>query len=236
MAKKLSAARRSPHFSKHTLKFLSELAVNNNRDWFNANRLRYEQQLLDPALDFIEAMGPPLAAISSRFLCIPKRVGGSLLRIHRDARFSRDKTPYKTNVGIQFRHEIGKDIHAPGYYFHIGLDECFLGVGLWHPDSPALARIRDMIVEKPRRWRAASTEPEFRSHYEFRGDTLKRAPRGVSEDHPLIVDLKRKDFIAIHQFDHGLLYEPDLVAYVAERFAVATPLMKFLCDSQELAF
>ena len=94
-----------PGFPPHTLSFLHQLAQNNEREWFQAHRADYESGVLEPALDFISAMEAPLAKISPRFMCIPKRVGGSLLRIYRDTRFARDKRPYKTNIGIHFRHE-----------------------------------------------------------------------------------------------------------------------------------
>ncbi len=114
------------------LHFLDELSRNNKREWFQANRSRYEQDVLQPALAFIETMAKPLEKISPHFCAVPKRMGGSLMRPYRDVRFSKDKRPYKTNVGIQFRHEAGRDVHAPGFYFPIEPDEAFLGVGIWH--------------------------------------------------------------------------------------------------------
>ena len=218
------------------LRFLAELSRHNDRDWFNANKDRYERHIVAPALDFIEAMHAPLRRISRHFTAIPKRVGGSLMRIHRDVRFSRDKRPYKTNVGIHFRHEAGKDVHAPGFYFHIGLDECFLAAGIWHPDGPALARIRECIVEAPAAWQKATRGRAFTKCFTLSGEAVKRVPRGVSADHACVEDLKRKDFIGVMQFEPGLLYEPDIVAFTAGAFAKATPLVDFLCASQELPF
>ena len=102
-------------FDKRTLKFLAELSANNDRDWFNANKARYEEDVLDVALRFIQSMQEPLAQFAPHFVALPTRVGGSLMRIYRDTRFGKDKTPYKTNIGIQFRHGKAKDVHAPGY-------------------------------------------------------------------------------------------------------------------------
>jgi uncharacterized protein (TIGR02453 family) len=223
-------------FAPETLRFLEDLSKHNNRDWFGAHRDRYERHVIEPALEFIDAMHLPLQRISRHFVALPKRIGGSLMRIHRDVRFSRDKRPYKTNVGIQFRHEAGKDVHAPGYYFHIGLDECFLGAGIWRPDGPALARIRECIVESPLAWQKASTGKPFTKLFTLSGESFKRVPRGMPADHPAVEDLKRKDFIAVMQFDPELLYEPTLVRFVAGAFAKATPLVNFLCASQELPF
>ncbi|MGI9257968.1 MAG: DUF2461 domain-containing protein, partial [Gammaproteobacteria bacterium] len=125
-------------FPAQTAKFLTELANNNARDWFNVNKQRYEDHVLEPALTFINAMEPRIEKISPHFLAVAKRTGGSLMRVYRDTRFSKDKTPYKTNIGIQFRHELGKDVHAPGFYLHIQPKNCFLGAGIWRPDSDAL--------------------------------------------------------------------------------------------------
>ena len=127
-------------------KFLRQLAKNNNREWFQKNKERYEGEVRDPLLRFVEAFGPRLQKISPHFVADPKKMGGSLFRIYRDTRFSRDKSPYKTFCGVQFRHERAKDVHAPGFYLHIQPDEVFVGVGLWHPEGDTLRLIRDAIV------------------------------------------------------------------------------------------
>jgi len=93
------------YFTKQTFNFLSTLAENNTREWFAEHKQEYEACIREPALDFISDMDEELRAISKHFRAVPKKVGGSLMRIYRDTRFSRDKTPYKTNIGIQFRHE-----------------------------------------------------------------------------------------------------------------------------------
>ena len=118
------AGSRYATFTPATVKFLAELSDNNNRDWFNENKTRYEEEVLDVALRFIQSMQDPLADFAPHFTAIPKRMGGSLMRVYRDTRFSKDKTPYKTNIGIQFRHVLGKDVHAPGFYVHIEPGSC----------------------------------------------------------------------------------------------------------------
>jgi uncharacterized protein (TIGR02453 family) len=149
-------------FSKATFAFLDELAANNDRAWFEANKPRYEELVREPALEFIAAMAVPLAKFAPHFRAEPRKMGGSLMRVFRDTRFSRDKTPYKTNIGIQFRHELGKDVHAPGFYLHIATDECFFGAGSWHPEADLLGRIRDHITENPKRWFAVRDDKKFR--------------------------------------------------------------------------
>lgn len=223
-------------FQLGLLHFLSELSNNNNRDWFQANKQRYEQELLAPSLEFIEAMAVPLGKISPHFRAVPKKVGGSLMRIYRDVRFSKDKRPYKTNVGIQFRHEKGKDVHAPGFYFHIDTDEVFLGVGMWHPDANSLGKVRKAIDKKSTEWKRAKNGKAFRSQYELSGDSLVRPPKGYSADHPLIEDLKRKDHIGLCRLDHDLLFSPDIVKETAAIFRASKPYIKFLCQAIGVKF
>lgn len=230
------AAKDRPRFDRATLAFLKELAANNDREWFATNKPRYEAAVLDPALAFIEAMGPKVEKISAHFLAVPKRSGGSLMRVYRDTRFGHDKSPYKTNIGIQFRHELGKDVHAPGFYVHIEPAGCFLGAGIWHPEPAALAAIRGAIVEQPGVWKRARDHTPFAARFELAGSSLQRPPRGFSAEAPHLDDLKRKDFIAICTIDEHDIVAADFESRVHERFMAAKPLMRFLCKSLDLAF
>jgi uncharacterized protein (TIGR02453 family) len=223
-------------FTKATFKFLDELAANNSRAWFEENKSRYEALVREPALDFIEAMEAPLKTFAPHFRAEPRKMGGSLMRVFRDTRFSRDKTPYKTNIGIQFRHALGKDVHAPGFYVHIANDECFLGVGSWHPESDALGKIRDLIAEKPEKWFAARNDKKFAAQWELWGDSLTRPPRGFNADHPAIEDLKRKDFIALAPLSIAEVTGAGLVKLAGKRFATGAPLMAFLCAALEVPY
>jgi uncharacterized protein (TIGR02453 family) len=224
------------YFTKDTMTFLRQLAKNNNRDWFNENKPRYEDIVRTPALQFIEDMTSDLAFLSPHFLAQPKKVGGSLMRIYRDIRFGKDKRPYKTNIGIQFRHEMGKDVHAPGFYVHIEPDECFLGVGIWRPDSTALGKIRQRIDEKSEEWLAVSNDKKFNKHFEITGESLKRPPRSYDKDHPLIEDLKRKDFIAIMPIDDTKVLSSTFIKTVINRFNATDEYMQFLCRALELRY
>ena len=221
-------------FTKQTLDFLRALAANNNRDWFTENKAVYELDVRQPALTFIERMAPLLADISPCFLTIARKSGGSLMRVYRDTRFSRDKTPYKTNIGIQFRHEQGRDVHAPGYYVHIDPQSVFVGVGLWRPDSQALGKIRDHLVDASPAWIAARDDATFQAYFNLSGEALKRVPRGYSPEHPLLEDLKRKDFIAISELSHEDVLSPGLIDTVCQRFQAADSYMRFLCQAIEV--
>ncbi len=223
-------------FGKATFRFLDDLAANNDKAWFEANKARYESEVREPALEFIAAMARPLREFAPHFRAEPRKLGGSLMRVYRDTRFARDKTPYKTNIGIQFRHELGKDVHAPGFYVHIANDECFFGAGCWHPEPEALGRIRDRIAAEPWRWAKVRDDRKFAAHWALAGDSLSRPPRGYAAEHPAIEDLKRKDFIALASLSAEQATGSGLVRLATERFATAAPLMKFLCDAQGLAY
>jgi uncharacterized protein (TIGR02453 family) len=218
-------------FGPELFSFLEDLRANNNREWFAANKPRYEEELLEPALDFIEAFAPRLEKISPHFRAEARPSGGSLFRIYRDTRFSKDKTPYKTNVGIHFRHERAKDAHAPGYYLHIGPNEVFAGGGIWHPDSPTATRIREAIVAEPERWHRATRGGAFAKRLELGGDVLKRVPPWADPEHPLAGDLKRKDFFGSTRLSRSDVLAPGFIDEYARICRAAAPLMQFLCDA-----
>lgn len=224
-------------FPADTARFLAELAGNNNRDWFHTNKDRYERSVRGPALAFIKAMAGPLERVSRHIYPDPSPNGGSLMRIYRDTRFSPDKTPYKTNIGIQFRHERCDDVHAPGLYFHVAPKEFFLACGMWRPPADALAAIRTRIAEHPDVWLAARDNKAFKRVWgSLTGDTLKRPPRGFDADHPCIDDIKRKDFLGVIDLPRADLRSPRLPAQTAKAFAAAESLMKFLCDALALPY
>jgi uncharacterized protein (TIGR02453 family) len=218
-------------FEPRTIKFLTELAVNNNREWFNTNKTRYEEDVLDVALHFIQSMQDPLAKNAPHFTAVPTRIGGSLMRVYRDTRFSNNKLPYKTNIGIQFRHERARDVHSPGFYVHIDVDEVFVGVGMWRPDSEPLRQIRERIAARPGEWTRAIGAAAFKRQFSLGGESLKRPPRGFDKEHPLIHDIKRKSFIAIRQMQVTDCLKPQFQRSVESSFKLATPYMEFLCKA-----
>lgn len=223
-------------FNNTTLAFLRELEANNNREWFKVNKSRYEEQVLDVALQFIESMQRPLAAIAPEFVAMPTRVGGSLMRVYKDARFAKGKSPYKTNIGIQFRHELAKDVHAPAYYVHIEADSVFLGAGMWRPDSDSLLAIRQRIVARPAEWQRILAEPAFKRHFRLSGESLVRPPRGFDKNHECIEDIKRKSFIAVKDMDVDSCLNPRFQQKVETAFAAADGFMRFICKAVAVPF
>jgi uncharacterized protein (TIGR02453 family) len=216
--------------------FLRDLRQNNEREWFNANKRRYEDDVKEPALTFIAEFAPRLEAISPHFVADPRPIGGSLFRIHRDTRFSKDKSPYKTHSGIQFRHEQGRDVHAPGFYLHLEPGSVFVAAGIWHPDTATLAKLREAIDSDAARWKSALRESRIGNVFELEGDSLKRPPSGYDAAHPLIDDLKRKDFIAVARLEEKTVTSPRFQDELAATFRTSAPFVRFLCDATGVPF
>jgi uncharacterized protein (TIGR02453 family) len=225
-----------PSFTAELFGFLDDLAANNDRTWFKANRQRYEDAVLEPALAFVAAFAGQLAPISRHYVAEARPVGGSLFRLQRDTRFSKDKTPYKTNLGISFRHQRRTDAHTPAFYLHLQPGNVFAAAGMWHPERTALARVRDAIVARPERWlRAAHGEP-FAAAYRLGGESLLRPPRGYDPASPLLDDLKRKDFFGVAELPEEVVLAPDFLDEYAHLCRVAAPFMRFLCDAVNVPF
>ena len=200
-----------------------------------ANHSRGLQQVL---LAFIEAVGPRMKRLS-RGLQFDPRVNGSLLRINRDVRFSKDKTPYKTNVGIQFRHEQGKDVHAPGFYLHLEPRACFAGVGLWTPEAPVARAIRQAIHDDPAEWKKAAKGKAFADKWSIAPDEsemLKRVPKEFDDGHPYPDDLRMKSFIAGGRLSQAQVTSEGFDAELAGMFTKASAFTRFLCDAVGIPF
>jgi uncharacterized protein (TIGR02453 family) len=223
-------------FDGRTLGFLRDLKRHNRRPWFEENRDRYLRDLREPAQRFILDMGQRLDEVSPHLVADPRPVGGSLFRIHRDLRFSKDKSPYKTFLGIQFRHAAGKDAHAPGLYLHVEPGASFVGMGVWHPASAPLRAIREAIATDGRSWQRAVNGEAFRTRLQLGGDSLTRAPRGFDADHPLAEDLRRKDFVASAPLSDREVLADDLLETVVEVGRAGRPFLAFLCRALDVRF
>ena len=217
-----------PHFTPALFGFLSDLADNNNREWFQDNKARYERDVRDALVQFVSDFGDLLRDISPHMVADPRLSGGSMFRIYRDVRFSKDKSPYKTNAGMQFRHEVGRAVHGPGLYLHLQPGLVFAGAGIWRPNSATVGKIRGSIVANPDRWTSIVNSDEFKSVYELEGESLKRAPRGIDPDHPLIDQLKLKSFVATTSFTEDDACSPDFIHMYANTCTVAAPFSEFL--------
>lgn len=224
------------YFSKKTFAFLRDLAANNNRAWFAANKPRYENDLRGPYLRLIADLQAPLAKISSHYRADPRAQGGSLFRIHRDTRFANDKTPYKTWAGARFGHERRREIEAPSFYMHLQPRDCFAGGGIWHPESSTLKKIRDFLADNPAAWKKAVHSKAFEERFEFWGERLTRPPRGFDPEHELIEDIKLKNYAAGQGFPDTLACSDELHPYLVDTFKRIAPMIDYLCAAVELDF
>ena len=226
------------YFTPGLFAFLRELADNNNRPWFKANQERYEEQVRRPALALIEDLAEPLLAISRFFTADPRLVGGSLFRIQRDTRFTRDKAPYKAHAGIHLRHVATReDVHAPAFHLHLEPGNCFAALGLWKPAAPRAQAIRTAIAARPDAWARATRRPPFAPVYALgEGDPLRRPPPGFAPDHPLLDDLKRRDFTASTRLTQARVTAPGFLDDYAATMRAGAPFLRFLCKALDLAF
>ena len=223
------------YFTKDTYLFLEELVENNDRDWFKMHRERFDHHVRDAAFSFIADFSKPLTQISREFNAIPRAVGGSLFRIHRDVRFAKDKSPYKTHIGVHFRHRQHRDAHAPGFYLHIEPNNCFAGVGMWRPDPPTALRVRQAIAAPRSQWKR-TVGGRFAELFELSGEQLKRPPRGFDPEHRSIEDLRRKSFMGVHHLDDEEVFGGELLGRYTELAKAGAPLNRFLCRALELSY
>jgi len=219
------------YFTPALFDFLLQLRDNNNREWFQRHRARYESEVRDPALRFVADVGPALRKLSRHVVADPRPVGGSMFRINRDIRFSSDKSPYKTAVGLSFGHDRGRDGPAPGYYLHIAPDESFGGGGLHMPDTATLARVRDAIVADSTGWTRITRNPAFAPAFVHMGESLKRAPQGYDPNHPLVDDLRRKSYTWHVRFSEPEVCAPDFMDRFVSACRDANPLHRFLAKA-----
>lgn len=228
------------YFTSAVFKFLRELEENNNKEWWEENKTRYIETIREPALDFIEDFAGRLQSISPHFVGDPRTNGGSLMRPYRDVRFSKDKTPYKTNVGIQFRHVRGKDIHAPGFYVHLEPGENFVGAGLWNPETRVARTIRQAINDDPAGWKKAAHSSSFEKSWSIGSHDddgrLKRVPKELDADHPYPDDLRLKSFTAGAKITQKTVTSADFGNELLKQFKVAAPYTRFLCEAIGVPF
>lgn len=178
-----TAATEFAGFPRETFEFLRELESNNERAWFHANRDRYERFVLERARDFVEALGDELRRFDKGVNADP-RVGGSIARINRDTRFSRDKRPYKNHLDLYFWDGIGHSRDSPGYWFRVTPNELILAAGMHRLEPPLLERFREAVVDPKRGAALTRAIAKVRAGgFEIGGEQYKRVPRGFDPNH-----------------------------------------------------
>ena len=214
--------------SKETLQFLDDLKANNNRDWFLENKKRYEafkkdyQQLVADLLDAMKPLDPSLEMLE---------VKNCTFRINRDIRFSKDKTPYKSHLGIWLSSG-AKGLNRSGYYIHLEKGASFIAGGLYCPESDNLKKMRKEIAYFHDDLEAILEEKDFKRKFgDFdrnEKDTLKNPPRGYDKEHPAIELLKLKSFESSQKIEFSAAAKKDFVAVMSQKLIVLKPLNDFI--------
>ena len=221
-------------FRPAALRFLRDLARNNEKLWFEANRDVYEREVREPMRLLVETLDAKLGGIAPEIVGDPKR---SLFRIHRDVRFSKNKSPYKTNAGAWLYHrDAGRKVGTAGegggagYYFHIDATTCFMAGGIWMPAKPALQRIREAIAAQPAALARLTSAAGFRRRFDglIEETKLRRVPRDFPPDHPAAEWLKLQSFTARAFIEPSVVTSPRLVDRLCGDFELLVPLVRWL--------
>lgn len=225
-----AATTQTARFPPDALKFFKEIKTHNDREWFQKNKARYETNVRDPSFQFILAIEPGLAKISKQLIVDARPVGGSVMRIYRDTRFAKDKSPYKTYAAFHFSHRMSsEEAHRPGFYAHIEPGESGVWAGAWHPAREDATAIREAIVKKPDAWKKAKDGRDLVT--EEMSEMLKRVPPGFDPDHPLADDLRHKDFIVFEKFSDKDVVAPDFTERFLDACKKLAPFNAFLADA-----
>lgn len=218
-------------FTEKGKQFLVDLKENNNKEWFDENRKTYEKELREKAKSFVSDAGRLFAENGIPYLADNRR---SLFRINRDIRFSKDKSPYKTNIGMFFPYTIKalkeKPVCAVGLYLHFSYDECFIGGGVHTPPPKHLKAIRERISEDYDEFLDIINDEIFKKEFPIWWDSekLKSAPRGFDKDDPAIEYLKQKMFTVTTNIDFEQLYDENLLELLLYKAKVLEPFVEFI--------
>ena len=227
----------SQYFSDASFKFLRDLQNNNNKTWFNQHKPDYEQHVRQPFLRLIGDLQPGLAAVSPHFRAEPRNQGGSLYRIYRDARFSHDKSPYKSWQGARLFHERRREVPVPSFYVHLQPENCFVGAGIWHPEPPLQRRIRQFIFDNPGSWKGAAHDPTLLRQFSLADDEkLVRNPRGFPAEFEFIEDLKQRNWVMWRPLSNAQMTSPGLLPMLEADLATLGPFVDYLCAALDLEF
>lgn len=217
-------------FPEAGLQFLADLRDNNDRAWFNPRKAQFKRDLQTHAIAFVEALGARLQSISPGINFDTRTNGaGSLMRIYRDTRFSNDKTPYKTNIGIVFWEGAGKKTEVPGFYFHLSPDETWIGGGLYVFPRDVLTAYRQAVDDdSSSNALAEAIHAVEAAGYPVQGEMYKRVPREYDADHPRADLLRYKGmFTTSGQIARAVVTSPELVDVCFAHCQAIAPLQQW---------
>lgn len=208
--------------------FLEDLGRNNNREWFNTNKQLYLDDVRDAMSRLIIELQTPLHEISTKLNVDPKPHGGSMTRIYRDTRFSKDKSPYKTAMACHFAHGKGQHNYYLGYFLHLSPEECRLGGGIWQPPTDMTYKLRQLIYDHTDEWDTLMKASTFTNHYDgMVGDQLKRVPKQFNPGHPYADDLRRKNFGFSKVIRGSSVLKNSFVNETAAAYQALVPILEF---------
>ena len=214
--------------TKEALEFLSDLIANNNTEWMHANKKRYESYKKDYH-SFIASILAEMKPLDTSLE--PLEVKNCSFRINRDIRFSKDKSPYKTNMSVWLSQDKNRKT-APGYYIHFESGNSFIAGGVWCPEATELKLIRKEIEFFHNDLEAIVSNKSFKKEFKELsredGTVLKKAPKDFDPSHPAIEFLKLKSFTASHKIDEKSFSEPDFSKKIAQQLIVLKPMNDFL--------
>ena len=217
-------------FPEETITFLSDLAKNNKKAWFDAHRNDYERYLAWPARAFTEAIGERLVDIAPGIIAEP-RINGSIFRIYRDARFSKNKTPYKKHLGIFCWEGEGPKMECPGFYFHLEPPNLMLGGGIRIFSKPLLEEFRRSVVHPKHGIKLAGAVAKVSKGLDIGGRHYKRIPRDYDPEHPFAQFLLFNGLTAsIETKIPDVLHTPEIVDYCFDMFRKMLPMHEWLKD------
>jgi len=217
---------------KSALVFLGDLAAHKDKGWYDKNRDRCANDLVEPCRDLVRGILSELESRFPRITGIDKKSGGSITRLRRDVRFSKDKRPYNSHMGLHFWHESGKKMQVPGFFLRVDPENVLVATGLHGPEKPELTRIREAIDGRPKVWAKAARDKAFLKAWGgLEGESLKRVPAPWPKDHPDGDDLRRKDFTAFTTWKASAATKAGFAARVADQWEASDPLMAFLCKT-----
>jgi uncharacterized protein (TIGR02453 family) len=217
-------------FPFNTVKYLSDLSKNNNRDWFLKNRERFDLEFLQPAVQFVIDLGERIQTFAPNVIAIP-RVDKSIFRLHRDVRFKKNKAPYKTNLGLYFWEGKGKRMECSGFYFHIEPNNFFLGAGMYVFSPQQLKKYREVVYKKDKGKELASIINSIAKNkkYLIGGKTYKKTPRGFDSDYEYSDLLLYSGVYSYYEIDSlNMFHKKDITEFSYNVFRDMNPLHQWL--------
>ncbi len=222
------------YFTDNTIQFIKELSVNNNKEWFQSHQKEYEEYYKNPIRELVKEISNRFAALQIPYHSSPKL---SLFRINRDIRFSKNKEPYKTNIGIFFPYSLmplsKKSVDKPGLYCHLEPDNSFIAGGIHMPAPDDIKKIREYLSENWQNLDKIINDTTLSSEFPniLQGEMLKRMPKGYSEDHPRADWIKLKGFVAFTNVKDDIFINENFIDIIEQKAIAIAQFLDFFYNA-----